>query len=69
MLDSAEIYDPTTLTWSFTGSMNTARYDLALVRLHSGNILAAGGGDPDDVRLKTAELYHPSTGTGPQPGA
>jgi hypothetical protein len=53
---SAEIFDPATGQFTTTGKLNTARYKIrdAVVLLHSGKILVAGGGQ--------AEIYDPTTG-------
>ena len=60
---SAELYDPTTGTWSFTGSMQSARYDYTATRLTDGTILIAGGHDNNGNILASAELYDPTMGT------
>jgi hypothetical protein len=57
---SAEIYDPSSGSWTPTGSMRTPRL-LSLVPLPSGKILAAGGGDFESV-LASAELFDPTSG-------
>lgn len=60
---SAELYDPTTGTWSATGSMKFARTFHAAALLRSGKVLVAGGrGDPF-VPMTSAELYDPDTGS------
>jgi hypothetical protein len=61
-LASAELFDPVTGTWSFTGSMREPRADAALVLLADGRVLAAGGTDGQRA-LATAELYDPVTET------
>ncbi len=61
-LASAEIYDPTTDTWTPTGSMNDARASFSLVALPDGRLLALGGVDPGYHVLSTAEIYDPATG-------
>ncbi len=61
----AELYDPTTGTWSTTGSMNTPRRFAAYVLLNDGRVLAAAG-NPNQgpgTPTNTAEIYDPSTGT------
>ena len=62
---SAELYDPTTNSWSYTGSLNAARY------LHTGTVLASGkvlvaagyGSTGSPPPLTSAELYDPVAGT------
>ena len=54
----SELYDPTSDTWSTTGSLNTARYLHTAVLLKTGKVLAVGGAGP----LSSCELYSPTTG-------
>jgi hypothetical protein len=54
----SELYDPTSNTWSTTGSLNTARYFHTAVLLKTGKVLAVGGAGP----LNSCELYSPTTG-------
>jgi N-acetylneuraminic acid mutarotase len=64
--NSAELYNPATGEWSYTGSMNTARALHTATLLPSGYVLVTGGvvGDPDeDSSLYSVELYNPFTGT------
>jgi hypothetical protein len=73
-LATAEIYDPTSGTWSPTGSMAFPRENATYVTLGNGQVLALGGwsqisgltatgvflvGDP----LSSAEIYDPNAGT------
>ena len=71
-LNTAFLYDPTTNTWTQTGSMVTARYNHAAVLLPSGKVLVAGGCTTNnhscgatggDVGIVHAELYDPASGT------
>src|SRR5215831_18957725 len=63
-LDSAEIYDPSTGTWSFTGSMNEPRFeDFTAVLLPGRKVLIAGGFGPNFVSLSSAEIYDEATNT------
>jgi hypothetical protein len=63
---SAEIYDPSSGSWTPTGSMTVAR-DLqqlmsSLVTLPSGKVLAAGGTSMDYGVIETAEIFDPTSG-------
>jgi hypothetical protein len=56
---SAELYDPTSGSWTTTGSLNTARVLHTATLLPNGMVLVAGGqGAP-----ASAELYDPASGT------
>src|SRR3989442_1737312 len=58
---TAELYDPSTGTWSLTGSLNVTRCCHSATLLQTGKVLVAGGFDLDTV--KSAELYDPASGT------
>jgi hypothetical protein len=58
---TAEIYDPETGTFSYTGSMSMPRADMFSAVLPTGKILFAGGLDNDGKPLTLAELYDPAT--------
>jgi len=62
-LASAELYDPTTGTFSATGSMSNGRRLHTATLLPNGNVLIAGGYNDNSGTLATAELYSPATGT------
>jgi WD40 repeat protein len=53
---SAELYDPAAGTFTFTGSMITARYMHRATRLNNGTVLVTGGYS-GSVVLASAELY------------
>jgi hypothetical protein len=61
-LDTAEVYNPATGTWSSTGGMATARGFHAAAVLADGKVLVTGGG-MDGPTSAHAELYNPATGT------
>jgi hypothetical protein len=68
ILDSAELYDPKTGTFSPTGSMTTARSGQTATLLSDGRVLIAGGLSALNVVtgkeiLASSELYDPSSGT------
>ena len=56
---TAEIYDPSTGSFSGTGSMAAARTFHTATLLPNGTVLIAGGGNENS----TAEVYDPATGS------
>ena len=66
--DTAELYNPVTGTWRYTGRLSR-RSDHTATLLPNGKILVAGGGDIafdnnfQGTSLNSAELYDPTTGT------
>jgi hypothetical protein len=62
-LTSAEVYDPTTGTWSLTGSLNEYHGE-PLTLLCDDNVLVAAGYNPAGVSTlsASAELYDPAAG-------
>lgn len=63
VLDTAEIYDPASGTWSFTtGHLVTARHGHTATLLPNGQVLVAGGGNSGGF-LASAEIYDPVTRT------
>jgi hypothetical protein len=56
-LNSAELYDPATGSFSLTGNLTKARGGHTATLLINGKVLIAGGND------KSAELYDPANGT------
>src|ERR1700722_1144811 len=61
-LASAELYDPSTNTWTTTGSLSTAREYHTATLLDSGKVLVVDGSD-GPTTLKSAEIYDPVSGT------
>jgi hypothetical protein len=60
ILDSAEIFDPATGSFSPTGRMTVPRTDASAASLPAGRVLVAGGGPYDP---QSAEIYDPATGS------
>jgi len=62
-LDTAEIYDPTTATFTAVpNTMTSARVSATANRLRDGQVLIAGGVIADTSSVATAELFDPKTG-------
>lgn len=68
-LNSAELYDPATGTWSRTGSLSTTRFYHTAVLLTNGKVLVSGGGSRlvNNVfvsqPIDAVESYDPSSRT------
>jgi WD40 repeat protein len=61
-LDSAELYDPASFSFTQTGSLGTARFYHTATLLQNGKVLITGG-EIANIALNTAELFDPATGT------
>src|SRR5208282_3005151 len=61
-LPSAELYDVKTGSFSYTGSMNSARLGHAAVLLSNGQVFVSGGSNVDFSVVNLAELYDPASG-------
>jgi hypothetical protein len=66
-LSSAELYNPSTGQWTYTGSALVARESAMAIRLPDGDVLLAGGyngggGACTDTDPVDTEIYDPSTG-------
>ncbi|PYX58166.1 MAG: hypothetical protein DMG76_09865 [Acidobacteria bacterium] len=60
---TAELFDPSTGSFSSTGSMSTRRAAHTATLLSNGKVLVTGGIDNNGNVLATAELYDPVSGT------
>ena len=61
-VNAPELYDPTSNTWSWTGSMSIARRNHFMIRMTNGNVLVGGGTDTNGNLLQSVEIYNPTTG-------
>ena len=57
-LNSAELYDPTTETWSPTGNLTFPRAEQAATEFSNGKVVVAGG----SPAYTSVEMYSPATG-------
>ena len=62
-LATAELYDPSTGSFSSAGNMGTGRHHFAATLLSSGKVLITGGMDSSGNPLSSAEIYDPVAGT------
>jgi hypothetical protein len=56
LLNSAELYNPSTGVWTITANMSSIRYHHTASVLTNGTVLVTGG-QTVSVGLKSAELY------------
>ena len=62
--NTAELYNPSSNTWSAAAAMTTARFGASATLLSNGSVLVAGGDTGNSTTAtatNTAELYNPST--------
>lgn len=62
-LNSAEVFDPLTNTFSSVGNLNISRAFHAATLLNDGRVLITGGSSDGNNFLNTAEIFNPSTNT------
>ena len=62
-LNTTELYDPNTGTWSVASPMSQPRYRHKTTLLGSGKVLVTGGYHSYSQHATTAELYDPATNT------
>jgi hypothetical protein len=60
---AAELYNPSTGTWTSTGAMRAPRMAMTGTVLPTGKALIAGGQTAASDALGSSELYNPATGT------
>lgn len=68
ILQTAEIFDPSSATWRLTGNMNQPRAQHAAVALADGRVLVAGGYDFGPP-LTSAEIFSPKSQAASPPDA
>jgi hypothetical protein len=61
-MNSTELYDPSTQTWTRTQSMKNIRFSHTSSLLPNGKVLVTGGGVNDVDATSMTELYDPATG-------
>jgi len=59
---SAEVYDPSSGTWTTAGAMTTARWDHTATVLWDGRLLVTGG-TANGEAISSAEVFDPASGT------
>jgi hypothetical protein len=59
-LNSSEIFDPTTITYSLSGVLNSKRYNHSATLLSDGRILIIGGLNGSTI-LSNSEIFNPNT--------
>ena len=65
VLDTAELWDPRSGTWSLTGRLAQTRFRATAVTLADGRVLVVGGPESresDPIPLASAEVFNPDTG-------
>lgn len=63
-LNTCELFDPATETFTPTGLLNVPRYNHTAVLLQNGNVLIVGGNTPNfPSGTFSSEIYDPNTGT------
>lgn len=63
VLDTAELFDPSTGSFMLTGGMTSARIGHTATLLNNGKVLLVGGGNNNSPAMSSAELFDPSSGT------
>ncbi|MDQ3098811.1 MAG: hypothetical protein M3Q44_03625 [bacterium] len=63
IVSNAELYDPSTGTWSLVGSLSTARYRFNANVLNNGKVLVHGGNNVSASSISSAEIFDPTTQT------
>jgi hypothetical protein len=62
-IGEAEIFDPATREWSYAGNLKEGRQGHTATLLTTGQVLIAGGWNPFDNPIDTAEIYTPPSRT------
>src|SRR5205823_15028923 len=62
-LNSAELHDPATGQWSYTGAAPVQRESADAILLNDGRVRVVGGYTCGDFLTPETDLYNPATGT------
>ncbi len=61
--DTAELYDPATGLFTYTGKMSSSRASHSSTALNNGTVAVIGGVDSNGNDVLSADIYNPATGT------
>jgi N-acetylneuraminic acid mutarotase len=62
-ISSAEVFEPSSSSWSSVAPMNVARVNHSSTLLNDGRVLVVGGNNENGDLLSSSEIYDPQTNT------
>jgi N-acetylneuraminic acid mutarotase len=62
-VSSVELFDPSSDSFSFVGSLNAARTGHGAALMKNGSVLVAGGADADGNAIASVEIFDPVSGS------